>query len=89
MAFGLKKNKLNTMKYTQLFEQFINENKNAKKDTKKIIKLVNQSIEAGSDKDDALIDVLLDGGYFDETSDEYMSFVASIDSKLIGPESDF
>ena len=77
------------MKHVQLFEQFINEAKNAKKDTKKIIKLVNKNIEAGSDKDDALMDVLLDGGYFDETSDEYMSFVAGIDSELVEPKSDF
>ena len=77
------------MKHVQLFEQFINEAKNAKKDTKKIIKLVNKNIEAGSDKDDALEDVLIDGGYFDETSDEYMAFVDSIDSKLVEPESDF
>ena len=77
------------MKHLQLFEQFINEAKNAKKDTKKIIKLVNKNIEAGSDKEDALEDVLIDGGYFDETSDEYMEFVASIDSKLVEPESDF
>ena len=77
------------MKHLQLFEQFINEAKNAKKDTKKIIKLVNKNIEAGSDKEDALMDVLIDGGYFDETSDEYMEFVDSIDSKLVEPESDF
>tara|TARA_R110000782_G_scaffold10159_4_gene31890 strand:+ start:1352 stop:1585 length:234 start_codon:yes stop_codon:yes gene_type:complete len=77
------------MKHLQLFEQFINEAKNAKKDIKKIIKLVNKNIEAGSDKDDALEDVLIDGGYFDETSDEYMAFVDSIDSKLVEPESDF
>ena len=77
------------MKHLQLFEQFINEAKNAKKDTKKIIKLVNKNIEAGSDKEDALMDVLIDGGYFDETSDEYMAFVDSIDSKLAEPESDF
>jgi hypothetical protein len=77
------------MKHLQLFEQFINEAKNAKKDIKKIIKLVNKNIEAGSDKEDALMDVLIDGGYFDETSDEYMAFVDSIDSKLVEPESDF
>ena len=77
------------MKHLQLFEEFINEAKNAKKDTKKIIKLVNKNIEAGSDKEDALMDVLIDGGYFDETSDEYMAFVDSIDSKLVEPESDF
>jgi hypothetical protein len=77
------------MKHLQLFEQFINEAKNATKDIKKIIKLVNKNIEAGSDKEDALEDVLIDGGYFDETSDEYMAFVASIDSKLAEPESDF
>tara|TARA_R110002124_G_scaffold207739_1_gene374213 strand:+ start:451 stop:684 length:234 start_codon:yes stop_codon:yes gene_type:complete len=77
------------MKHLQLFEEFINEAKNAKKDTKKIIKLVNKNIEAGSDKEDALMDVLIDGGYFDETSDEYMAFVDSIDSKLAEPESDF
>lgn len=77
------------MKHLQLFEQFINEAKNATKDIKKIIKLVNKNIEAGSDKEDALEDVLIDGGYFDETSDEYMAFVDSIDSKLVEPESDF
>ena len=67
----------------------ITEAKNANKDSKKIIKLVNKNIEAGSDKDDALMDVLLDGGYFDETSDEYIEFVASIDSKLVDPVDTF
>ena len=35
------------------------------------------------------MDVLLDGGYFDETSDEYIEFVASIDSKLVDPVDTF
>ena len=68
-------------------ESVVTEGKDAKKDTKKIIKLINQNIKAGSDKDDAIMDVLLDGGYFDETSDEYTAYVASIDSKLVTEES--
>ena len=68
-------------------ESVVTEGKDAKKDTKKIIKLINQNIKAGSDRDDAITDVLLDGGYFDETSDEYTAYVASIDSKLVAEES--
>ena len=75
-------------KYVSLYtESVVTEGKDAKKDTKKIIKLINQNIKAGSDKDDAIMDVLLDGGYFDETSDEYTAYVASIDSKLVTEES--
>jgi hypothetical protein len=64
-------------------ESVVTEAKDAKKDTKKIIKLINQNLKSGADKQDAIMDVLLDGGYFDETSDEYMAYVASIDSELV------
>jgi len=57
--------------------------KDAKKDTTKIIKLINQNLKSGADRDEAIMCVLLDGGYFDETSDEYVAFVASIEPELI------
>jgi hypothetical protein len=57
--------------------------KDAKKDTTKIIKLINQNLISGADRDEAIMCVLLDGGYFDETSDEYVAFVASIEPELI------
>lgn len=71
------------MKHIKLFEQFVNEAKNAEKDKKKIIKQINDLIKKRNDREEAIDIVLLDGGYFPETDDDYFDFVQSIDSDIL------
>lgn len=71
------------MKNLQTFESFINEAKNAEKDKKKIIKQINDLIKKRNDREEAIDIVLLDGGYFPETDDDYFDFVQSIDSDIL------
>ena len=79
----IKQKNKNQMKNVQTFESFINEAKDAQKDKKKIIKQINDLIKKRNDREEAIDIVLLDGGYFPETDDDYFDFVQSIDSDIL------